>query len=171
LTEKEDMLEQITNSLAAFNKEIAVVVLAALPISELRGAIPVALAMGFSPQKAYLLSFAGNLIPVLPLLFLLQPIAAMLRHIPIFERFFNWLFERTRRKAGLIEKFEAIGLILFVAIPLPVTGAWTGCVAATLFKIRLRYAFSAIVMGVAIAGLVVMGVSLAGKEILAFLHW
>lgn len=165
------MFEQITNSLAAINKEAAVVVLAALPVSELRGAIPVALAMGFSPQKAYLLSFIGNLIPVLPLLFLLQPISAGLRHIPIFERFFNWLFERTRKKASLVEKFEAVGLILFVAIPLPVTGAWTGCVAATLFKIRLRYAFIAIATGVAIAGLVVTGVTLVGKEMLAFLHW
>ncbi len=165
------MLEQVTNSLAAINKEIAVIVLAALPVSELRGAIPVALAMGFSPQKAYLLSFIGNLIPVLPLLFLLQPISAGLRHIPVFERFFNWLFERTRKKASLVEKFEAVGLILFVAIPLPVTGAWTGCVAATLFKIRLRYAFIAIAAGVAIAGLVVTGVTLAGKEMLAFLHW
>lgn len=161
------MLEHITNSLVGFNKEIAVVVLAALPISELRGAIPMALAMGFSPQKAYFLAFVGNLIPVVPLLFLLEPISARLRHIKIFERFFDWLFERTRRKATLIEKFEALGLILFVAIPLPITGAWTGCVAASLFKIRFRYALLAIVAGVAIAGLVVMGVSLVGKGLLA----
>lgn len=160
------MVEHITNTLVAFNKEAAVVVLAALPISELRGAIPLALAMGFSPQKAYLLSFAGNLIPVLPLLFFLQPVVIRLRHIRLFEKFFNWLFERTRKKATLIEKFEALGLILFVAIPLPVTGAWTGCVAATLFKIRFRYAFFAIILGVVIAGFIVLGISLAGREIL-----
>ncbi|MGD2278682.1 MAG: small multi-drug export protein [Candidatus Omnitrophota bacterium] len=161
------MIDQIANSLVAINKELAVVVLAALPVSELRGSIPLALAMGFTPSKAYLLSFIGNLIPVVPLLFLLQPIAYRLRHIKIFEKFFDWLFERTRRKASLVEKFEAIGLILFVAIPLPVTGAWTGCVAATLFKVRFRYAFICIVLGVAIAGLIVMGLSLAGKEMLA----
>lgn len=160
------MSEYIASALASFNKEIAVVALAALPVSELRGAIPLGLAMGFSPLKTYLLAFAGNLIPVLPLLFLLQPVANRLRHIRIFARFFDWLFERTRRKASLVEKFEVLGLILFVAIPLPVTGAWTGCVAATLFKIRLRYAFLAIILGVAIAGLIVMGLSLAGKEIL-----
>ncbi len=162
------MIEQLTDTLVAFNKEAAVVVLAALPISELRGAIPLALAMGFSPMKAYALSFAGNLIPVIPLLFFLQPISEKLRHIKLFEKFFDWLFERTRRKATLIEKFEALGLILFVAIPLPITGAWTGCVAATLFKIRFRYALIAIICGVAIAGVVVMGLSLAGKEVLAF---
>ena len=161
------MLEQFTDTLVSFNKELAVVTLAALPVSELRGAIPLALALGFTPVKAYVLSFIGNLIPVVPLLFLLQPIADRLRHIKIFEKFFDWLFERTRRKASLVEKFEAIGLILFVAIPLPVTGAWTGCVAATLFKIRFRYAFICILLGVAIAGLVVIGLSLAGREMLA----
>ena len=160
------MIEQLTNALVSFNKELAVVALAAMPIAELRGAIPLALAMGFTPQKAYFLSFIGNLVPVVPLLFFLQPISSRLRHIKIFERFFDWLFERTRRKATLIEKFEALGLILFVAIPLPVTGAWTGCVAATLFKIRFRSALAAIICGVAIAGLVVVGISLAGKGIM-----
>jgi len=154
------MLEALTDSLVSFNKEIAVVVLAALPVSELRGAIPLGLAMGFSPLKTYGLAFVGNLLPVVPLLFFLQPISDKLRHIGIFEKFFNWLFERTRRKAALVERFEALGLILFVAIPLPVTGAWTGCVAATLFKIRFRYAFAAITAGVVLAGLIVTAVSL-----------
>ena len=164
------MIENLTNSLVAFNKEIAVVVLAAMPVSELRGAIPLGLAMGFSPVKTYVLAFAGNLLPVVPLLFLLQPISEKLRHISVFERFFDWLFARTRRKAALVEKFEVLGLILFVAIPLPVTGAWTGCVAATLFKIRFRYAFMAIIAGVLLAGLIVIGVSLFGKSILANTH-
>lgn len=152
--------------IASFSKELAVVAIAAMPVSELRGAIPFALAMGFSPVKAYTLAFIGNLIPVIPLLFLLQPVANKLRHIKIFEKFFDWLFERTRRKATLVEKFEALGLILFVALPLPITGAWTGCVAATLFKIRFRYAFIAILLGVMIAGFIVLGVTLMGRELL-----
>jgi len=164
------MLEQITESLVGFNKEIAVVVLGALPISELRGAIPLGLAMGFSPVKTYVLAFAGNMLPVVPLLFLLQPVAERFRHITAVRRFFDWLFERTRKKAALIERFEALGLILFVAVPLPVTGAWTGCVAATLFKIRFRLAFPAIITGVAIAGCVVMALSLAGIELFGGAH-
>lgn len=160
------MIESITNALVSFNKEAAVVILAALPVSELRGAIPLAVAMGFSPVKAYLLSVAGNILPVLPLLFLLQPVSERLRHIPVFDRFFNWLFERTKKKAALIEKFEMLGLILFVAIPLPITGAWTGCVAATLFKIRFRYAFISVLAGILLAGIIVLGLSVAGKEIL-----
>lgn len=161
------MLEQLTDTLVNINKEAAVVILAALPISELRGAIPLGIAMGFSPLKTYILAFCGNLIPVVPLLFFLQPVSEKLRHIKLFEKFFDWLFERTRKKATLIEKFEALGLILFVAVPLPVTGAWTGCVAATLFKIRFRYAFAAIICGVAIAGVVVTAISLAANGLMS----
>ena len=164
------MVEQIADSLAALNKEIAVVVLAALPVSELRGALPFALAMGFSPAKAYILSFIGNLIPVVPLLFLLQPVVYRFRHIAVVRKFFDWLFERTKKRATLVEKFEVLGLILFVAVPLPITGAWTGCVAATLFKIRFRYALAAIIGGVFIAGFIVLGVSMMGKEILSAFH-
>ena len=160
------MLEQITSWLVSVNKEIAVVVLAAMPVSELRGAIPLAIAMDFSPVKAYVLAYIGNIIPAMPLLFLLQPLANRLRHIKIFERFFDWLFERTKKKAALIEKFESLGLIIFIAIPLPMTGAWTGCIAATLFKIRFRYAFLSVLIGVLIAGFIVLGLTLAGKEFL-----
>ena len=63
----------------------------------------------------------------------------------------------------MVEKYEALGLIMFVAIPLPVTGAWTGCLAATLFKIRLRYALPAIIAGVLIAAVIVTAVTFAGK--------
>jgi uncharacterized membrane protein len=160
------MLEGLTDALVSVNKEAAVVILAALPISELRGAIPLGLAMDFPPLKTYLLAFCGNLLPVIPILLLMEPVSEKLRHIWIFEKFFNWLFERTRRKASLVERFEILGLILFVAIPLPITGAWTGCVAATLFKVRFRYALIAIVLGVAIAGVIVTALSLAGKQLI-----
>ncbi len=160
------MIERLTAVLVDVNKEMAVLMLAMLPISELRGAIPLGLAMGFSPLKVYMLSFAGNMLPVLPLLFFMQPISNALRKIPVFESFFNWLFERTRKKAALVEKFEALGLMLFVAVPLPATGAWTGCMAATVFKIRFRYAFLSIAAGVFLAGLIVLGVCLAGIEVL-----
>ena len=150
-----DMVEQITDQLVAMNKEMAVVILAALPISELRGAIPLAIAMDFSPVKAYLLAFAGNLIPVIPILFLLQPVAERFRHIKIVGRFFDWLFERTRRKAALVEKFEVLGLILFVAIPFPGTGAYTGSVITWFFKIRRDKAIPTMMVAVVAAGVVV----------------
>jgi uncharacterized membrane protein len=141
--------------------ELVTVVLAALPISELRGAIPYAITVGgMSWQKAYVLSVVGNFLPVLPILLLLESVSNWLRRYTLWDRFFSWLFERTRRRGRLIERFEALGLVLFVAIPLPVTGAWTGCVAAFIFKVPLRLALPAILCGILIAGTVVTMASL-----------
>ncbi len=141
--------------------ELVTVVLAALPISELRGAIPYAITVGgMSWQKAFALSVVGNFLPVLPILLLLETVSTWLRRYALWDRFFTWLFERTRRRGRLIERFEALGLVLFVAIPLPVTGAWTGCVAAFIFKVPLRLALPAILCGILIAGTIVTLASL-----------
>jgi uncharacterized membrane protein len=135
-----------------------VVVIAMLPISELRGAIPWAvhpLGGGMGLARAYVLAVVGNAIPVAPLLLGLGPLSNVLRRWAIFDRFFTWLFARTRRRGGLVEKYEALGLIPFVAVPLPVTGAWTGAVAAFVFGVRFWYALPAILAGILIAGVVV----------------
>jgi len=133
-----------------------VMLLAMSPISELRGAIPLAIACGYSPLEAYAISVLGNLIPVAPLLLFLGPVSSFLMRYPAWDRFFTWLFSRTRRK--YIEGREGIGsvaLMLFVAIPLPMTGAWTGCVLAFLLGFRFLPAFLSISLGVLIAGVVV----------------
>ncbi len=142
--------------------ELLVFLTAALPISELRGAIPLGLYLKEPIVKVVFLSILGNLLPVAPILFLLQPVSEKLRKFKILNRFFDWLFERTKKKASLVEKYEAIGLALFVAIPLPITGAWTGCIAASLFKIRFRYAFMSIILGVFIAAFIVTALCLSG---------
>jgi uncharacterized membrane protein len=79
-----------------------------------------------------------------------------LRKFKVWSKFFDWLFKRTKKNSDLIQKYEALGLALFVAIPLPMTGAWSGVIAASLFKIRFRYAFIAILTGVLSAGLIVL---------------
>lgn len=137
-------------------------IVGALPISELRGAIPLGLYYGMPLGKVFCLAVLGNLIPVIPVFFLLEPISQRLRKFKIWARFFDWFFERTKKKAELIQKYEALGLMMFVAIPLPVTGAWTGLAAATLFKIRFKYAFIAIFAGVVIAGIIVSILSTLG---------
>lgn len=140
--------------------------LSILPISELRGAIPYAiLSGGLGWQEAFIYAVVGNFIPVIPLLLFLGRISDWLRRFPVWDRFFQWFFERTRRKGAIVEKFEAIGLALFVAIPLPMTGAWAGCVAAFLFKIPLRLAIPAIAAGILIAGIIV---TLASLGIISF---
>ncbi|MBU2541158.1 MAG: small multi-drug export protein [Candidatus Omnitrophica bacterium] len=138
------------------SEELLVLLTAAAPISELRGAIPLGIIkFGLPIYKTLFISLIGNMLPVIPILILVQPFAEMLRKFAFFKRFFDWFFERTKRKAELVQRYEALGLILFVAIPLPVTGAWTGAVAATLFKIRFRYALIAIFAGVLIACVIV----------------
>jgi uncharacterized membrane protein len=123
--------------------EWVVFLMAMLPIVELRGAIPWALhpsggAMGW--KEAYLLAVAGNMVPVVPLLALLGPISDFLSRYRYTRWFFEWLFARTRRRGKVVEKYRALGLCLFVAIPLPVTGAWTGTAAALVFGVPFRYA-------------------------------
>ena len=146
--------------------KVMTVVIAALPISELRGAIPYALAAGgMSWKEAYVLAVIGNFLPVVPILLLLESVSTWLMRFSIGERFFKWLFARTRKRGKLIERFEVLGLMLFVAIPLPVTGAWTGCVAAFLFKVRLRLAIPAILAGIMTAGVIV---TLASLGVISF---
>lgn len=159
------MIEVMIKGLSVLPKELTTLVLAMLPVSELRGAIPFGLSVGLGLKKVLAISIIGNLIPVIPILFLLEPVSGYLRRFSPFKRFFDWLFERTRKKADLVQRYEILGLILFVAIPLPVTGAWTGCVAATLFKLRLRYALLAITLGVCIAAAIVTAVCFMGKGI------
>lgn len=136
-------------------KELAVIIVGMLPIFELRGALPLALSFNMALPKAFFLSVLGNIIPIAPLLFLFEPVSQRLRRFKIWSRFFDWFFERTRKKADVVQKYEAIGLAIFVAIPLPMTGAWSGVAAASLFKIKFRYAFISIALGVIGAGIIV----------------
>lgn len=134
---------------------LIIVVLSALPFFEARYAIPLAInTLGFSHAEAFTLGLAGNLIAVVAVLLLLDPISRYLSdRFATFERFFDWLFTRTRRHSERFERWGALALIPFVAVPLPVTGAWTACAAAFVFGIRFRYALPAITAGMVIAAL------------------
>lgn len=140
-----------------FNRYLATFLIAMLPIAELRGAIPFAWSQDIPWWQAYIVSVVGNMIPVFFILWLLEPVSRwLMEHSNLMERFFNWLFDRTRRK--LEKKYEIyaeLALALFVAIPLPITGAWTGSVAAFVFDIPYRKALFWIFVGVLIAGVVV----------------
>lgn len=135
--------------------ELKVVGVAALPILELRGAIPLGFSLGIPLGRLYLWALLGNLIPVLPLLLFFKYFFHHLENIKFIGKFFKWWFRRVERKTKLIERWGFWGLVLFVAIPLPVTGAWTGAAAATLLEVRIKRAFLAIFLGIAIAGVIV----------------
>ncbi len=150
------MTDKIAGFFGGSSPEALTTLLAALPVSELRGAIPWAtfvLQMSWTDALAW--SLLGNIIPIPLILVLLNPAQNILRGIPLFDRFFNWLFARTRRRGRMIERYQAVGLALFVAVPLPITGAWTGSIAAFLFGIRFVPAFIAICIGVMMAGTIV----------------
>jgi uncharacterized membrane protein len=135
---------------------ILVMIASALPFIEARYAIPPAILSGqFTAPEAFLLGFVGNVIPVIFLLLLLEPVSIYLRtRSPVFERFFTWLFDRTRRHSEKFERWGALALMPFVAVPLPVTGAWTACAAAFVFGIRFRYALPTIAAGILVAALI-----------------
>jgi len=142
---------------------LAVLAIAASPISELRGAIPVAITTFHFPwYYAFLLALIGNLLPVPFILLFLDAASRFLSKVRFFNRILKWLFERTRRRGKIIERYERIGLILFVAIPLPVTGAWTGSLAAVLFGLKFKHAFLSIFAGLLIAGTIVTCVTIFG---------
>lgn len=132
------------------------------PVSELRGAIPLGMSLGLSPAVAYCAAVFGNAAIVFPLLLFLHYASAYaMKKIPLCARILNWVFERTRRKHGArFERFGALSLFIFVAIPLPLTGAWTGAVIAYLVGMPLRKAGFAILGGVAVAGLLVLALTL-----------
>ena len=146
-----------------FSKELVVIIISALPILELRGALPVALNVFHFPwYYALPLAIIGNLLPVPIILLFLETISKWLSKIGLFDRFLRWLFEHTRKRGKIVEKYERIGLALFVAVPLPVTGAWTGSLVAVLFGLKFRHAFLSIFIGVCIAGVIVTCLSLLG---------
>ncbi len=149
---------------------LVVLGLAASPISELRGAIPVAIVQyDFVWYYAYLLAVVGNLLPVPFILLFLDTASRLLSKVEFFERILNWLFERTRRRGKIIKRYQRIGLILFVAIPLPITGAWTGSLAAVLFGLKFKHALLSIFAGILIAGIIVTCATLGGWAIFGLL--
>lgn len=150
------MLNDLWHALSGVPPEFVTLLIGSLPISEVRGAIPYGIILGdLSWQTAFLFGVIGNALPVLPLLLGLESVSNWLRRWRTWDRFFTWLFARTRRRGKLIERYEILGLLLFVSIPLPVTGAWTGCAAAFVFGIRPKVAFPVVLCGILIAATVV----------------
>ena len=161
------VVQLLTDLFDSFPHWLATILISCMPVAELRGAIPVALLQyQMHPAEAYILAVVGNMIPVIPLLLYLEPVSNYLRRFRFWDKFFDWLFTRTHRNhSARIEKYGSLGLAIFVAIPLPVTGAWTGCAAAFVFGIGFKHALMAITAGVLIAGVVVTTVTLGGISI------
>ena len=144
--------------------------LSLLPISEVRGAIPFALARGIELVPAYLLGVSANAL-VGPLVFLfLSTLHRFFSRLRFYTKVYEKVVEKSRQRVHRkIEKYGYAGLVLFVAIPLPITGAYTGAIGAWVLGMDSRRSFAAIAAGVAIAGVVVSAVSVIGIKALSFL--
>lgn len=139
------------------------------PIGELRAAIPIGLTVfKLGVIETYIISVIGNMIPILIIIFLLEPISNLLsKHFKFFKWFFNWLFEHTRKRhSHKFEVLEEITLVTFVAIPLPMTGAWSGALASFVFGIPPKKSLPLIFLGVLIAGVIVTLITLGVKSVI-----
>ncbi len=135
---------------------LSVLIVSATPVLELRAGIPLAIYLGLNPAEAYIFSVLGNFLPVPFLLIALDKLLKLASRFDFFWNTYEKIELRVRSKKDLIEKYGYFGLTLFVAVPLPVTGAWTACLLAFLLSMnRLKATFS-ILAGICIAGLIVL---------------
>ena len=132
---------------------VLTVLVSMLPVVELRGGIPFGVAAGLPLPAAFAAAFLGNILPVPFLVLFTRRVLAFLYHrIRLLRRGVSWLERKAEDKKDVVLRYRALGLFILVAIPLPGTGAWTGCLVAAALNMRLKSAVPAIVGGVLAAG-------------------
>ena len=172
--------ERIGSFLASLPSELYVFIISMLPIIELRGSIPVGAALGLPFYSSYLVSVVGNLLPVPFILLFIPRILDFLARFKIFRPIVKWLRDKADKHSHRVIKDDSgaehvvmsagvfTALLLFVAIPLPGTGAWTGSLVAALFNLPKRWSALAITLGVLISGAIM---TLASYGVLGFLSF
>jgi len=135
-------------------KSVTVFIVSMLPIIELRGGLIAAALLDLSLPKAFIICFLGNIIPVPFILWLIKKIINLMGKTKLFGGFINWLNKKVENKKGQIEKYGFWGIVLFVGIPLPGTGAWTGSLIAAMLDMDKKKSFLAATIGVLLAGVI-----------------
>ena len=162
------MIDNIVNILSEYvsNPYLLIILISMVPIIESRGSIPYGILILELPwHKVVFVSIIANFLVTLPIIFLLDPISKYLRKYSLFDRFFNWLFTRSANKGKIVDRLKLLGLIVFVGIPLPITGAWTGCVAAYIFGLKKTHTLIGIFCGILLSVLIIASISLTGGAI------
>ncbi len=144
-----------------FGKELLVFIISLLPILELRGGLLASSLIGLDPVNGYIAAIIGNTIPVpLILLFITKILECMDKSkVNFFNKISKWLNSKVDKNKDKIEKYGYLGLILFVGIPLPGTGAWTGCLIASVLEMDRKKSFLAIMLGIIMASIIMMFLS------------
>lgn len=141
-------------------KYLTVFGMAILPVLELRAAVPYGIALDLNPFLVYLLSVVGNMLPApLIILFARRLFAWMKRKSEFLHKIAQRLENKAASKIGRVQKYEMFGLLIFVAIPAPGTGAWTGALIAAMLEMRLKQAIPSILAGVMLAGIIMLIIS------------
>lgn len=141
---------------APFGKEIITFVISVLPILELRGGLLAAGALNLNPIVAYIVSIIGNLLPIPFILLFLTPIFNWMKKRKFLSKIVVKLEKKAESKKDKFEKGEFIALILFVGVPLPGTGAWTGALIASVIGMDKKKAMLAITIGIIMASIIMM---------------
>ena len=138
--------------------------LSMIPIMELRGAIPIGIAMNLNPVYLYIICVIGSSIISVPVVLMFRRVIDYLRYRKYFNKVIRWADKKIEGRAKKLKAASVIGLIVFVGVPLPTTGSWSGSVLASIFKMRIFDSLLGIFIGNAIAGAIILTVSMHVAE-------
>jgi len=158
----------VDNFSDVLSAEVIAFIVSMLPVLELRGGLIVAKILEIDFFKAFIICFIGNMIPIPFILLFIRRIFAWLKKSRKFNEIITKLEVKSIRKADNVKKYRLWGLFLFVAIPLPGTGAWTGALVADLLDIRIKHSFFTIAVGVFVAGMIISALSYGLFGLLGF---
>lgn len=139
-----------------FGKQLTVFIISLFPIIELRGGLIAAALLDLDPLVSFLFCFLGNILPIPFILWLIKGILNWMRETKLFGKIVRWLDKKVDKKKAQIEKYGFWGIVIFVGIPLPGTGAWTGCLIAAMLDMDKKKSFLAATLGVLLAGVIMM---------------
>ena len=155
----EELAKTLADAMSALPKELIIFVVSMLPLIELRGGLILAPILDIPMLKAIPICLAGNILPIPFILWFITPIFAWLKKTKLFRPIVEKLESKSMGKSEKIQKYEFWGLVLFVGIPLPGTGAWTGALIASLLNIKLKKAFPAILLGLLLATVIMCAIT------------
>lgn len=158
------MTETLVNELLPFlqdkiPEELVAFVISLFPVLECRGGMIAARLMEIPFIKAFLLCYLGNMLPIPFIILFIKKIFEFLRRFKLFAKIIEKLEAKTERNKDKVLKYKSWGLLLFVAIPLPGTGGWTGALMAALLNIEFKRSLPIIALGVLIAGFIMSGIT------------
>ena len=149
-----DVFSNLTN--LKYGRELIVFIISLMPILELRGGLIAASLLDLAPLKSFIICFIGNILPIPFILWFITPIFDYLKKTKLFKGLVTKIENKANNKKDQIEKFQYIGLLFFVGVPLPGTGAWTGCLIAALLNMDKKKAMLYAILGVVMAGIIML---------------